>query len=66
MRHIPQAPDYPLFLMLDLFELDPSVGSYPKTRNPSPLPRLDRLPLLAEQSSFGHRSPIGGSALRLE
>lgn len=31
LRCIPQAPDYPLFLMLDLFEIDPRSGSYPKT-----------------------------------
>jgi hypothetical protein len=31
VRRVPQAPDYPLFLMVDLFELDPSVGPHPKT-----------------------------------
>jgi hypothetical protein len=31
LRHIQQAPDYPLFLMLDLFEIGPRVGTYPKT-----------------------------------
>jgi hypothetical protein len=31
VRRIAQAPEYPLFLMVDLFELDPSVGPYPKT-----------------------------------
>lgn len=31
LRRIPQAPDYPLFLMLDLFEIGEPNGSYPKT-----------------------------------
>ena len=31
VRRVPLAPDYPMFLMVDLFELDPSVGSHPKT-----------------------------------
>lgn len=31
LRRIPQAPDYPLFLMIDLFEIGPPVGTYPKT-----------------------------------
>lgn len=31
VRRIPQAPDYPLFLMLDLFEVAPPGGTYPKT-----------------------------------
>jgi hypothetical protein len=31
LRHVPQAPDYPLFLMVDLFEIGPRGGSYPKT-----------------------------------
>ena len=31
LRSIPQAPDYPLFLMLDLFEIGTPHGSYPKT-----------------------------------
>lgn len=31
VRRIPQAPDYPLLLMVDLFELDPSAGGHPKT-----------------------------------
>lgn len=31
LRRIPQAPDYPLFLMLDLFEIGPPSGAYPKT-----------------------------------
>jgi hypothetical protein len=30
-RRIPQAPDYPLFLMVDLFEIGPPGGTYPKT-----------------------------------
>lgn len=30
VRRVPQAPDYPLFLMVDLFELDPAVGDHPK------------------------------------
>ena len=29
--HIQQAPDYPLFLMLDLFEIGPPTGTHPKT-----------------------------------
>jgi len=31
LRYLPQAPDYPLFLMLDLFEVDSRSGNYPKT-----------------------------------
>lgn len=31
VRTIAQAPDYPLFLMLDLFEIGGPGGSYPKT-----------------------------------
>lgn len=30
IRRIAQAPDYPLFLMLDLFEAGPPAGTYPK------------------------------------
>lgn len=30
VRQIPQAPRYPLFLMLDLFEIGPRGGRYPK------------------------------------
>ncbi len=30
LRRLAQAPDYPLFLMLDLFEIGPRRGSYPK------------------------------------
>lgn len=31
VRRIAQAPDYPLFLMIDLFETGPRGGNYPKT-----------------------------------
>ena len=31
LRRIQQAPDYPLFLMLDLFEIGQPGGTYPKT-----------------------------------
>lgn len=31
LRRIAQAPDYPLVLMIDLFEIGPPVGRYPKT-----------------------------------
>ncbi|MGB7450325.1 MAG: hypothetical protein WA892_14530 [Ornithinimicrobium sp.] len=31
LRHLRQAPDYPLFLMLDLFETGAPCGTYPKT-----------------------------------
>ena len=31
VRRMPQAPDYPLFLMLDLFETGSPSGSYPKS-----------------------------------
>ncbi|HEY0374017.1 MAG TPA: hypothetical protein VGC94_04425 [Amnibacterium sp.] len=31
VRTLDQAPDYPLFLMLDLFEIGPRGGVYPKT-----------------------------------
>lgn len=31
LRRIAQAPDYPLFLMIDLFEIGPRGGTYPKT-----------------------------------
>lgn len=30
LRRIAQAPDYPLFLMIDLFEIGPPEGNYPK------------------------------------
>jgi len=30
VRRIGQAPDYPLFLMIDLFEIGPPRGAYPK------------------------------------
>lgn len=30
VRHLRQAPDYPLFLMLDLFEIGSPQGEYPK------------------------------------
>ena len=30
VRRMPQAPDYPLFLMIDLFEIGGPSGSYPK------------------------------------
>ena len=30
VRHIRQAPDHPLFLMLDLFEIGRLQGEYPK------------------------------------
>lgn len=30
LRHIRQSPDYPLFLMVDLFEIGPPGGHYPK------------------------------------
>jgi hypothetical protein len=30
-RRIAQAPDYPLFLLVDLFEVGPPAGRYPKT-----------------------------------
>ncbi|HSK32767.1 MAG TPA: hypothetical protein VK903_04720, partial [Propionicimonas sp.] len=30
VRHLHQAPDYPLFLMLDLFEIGSPQGEYPK------------------------------------
>ncbi|KTS55488.1 hypothetical protein NS206_16385 [Microbacterium testaceum] len=31
LRRVAQAPDYPLFLMIDLFEIGPRRGLYPKT-----------------------------------
>ncbi|WP_457963831.1 hypothetical protein M1E17_20655 [Arthrobacter sp. D1-29] len=31
IRHIQQAPDYPLFLLIDLFEIGPPSGAYPKS-----------------------------------
>jgi hypothetical protein len=31
VRCMPQAPDYPLFLMIDLFEVSAPGGAYPKT-----------------------------------
>ena len=31
LRRIPQAPDYPLFLMVDLFEIGAPAGEYPKS-----------------------------------
>jgi len=31
VRSFPQAPTYPLFLMIDLFEIGPPAGVYPKT-----------------------------------
>lgn len=31
LRRVPQAPGYPLFLMIDLFESGPPRGGYPKT-----------------------------------
>ena len=31
VRHLRQAPDYPLVLMLDLFEIGSPRGGYPKT-----------------------------------
>jgi hypothetical protein len=31
VRRLAQAPDYPLFLMVDLFEVGPPLGQYPKT-----------------------------------
>lgn len=31
LRRIAQAPTYPLFLMIDLFEIGPASGQYPKT-----------------------------------
>jgi hypothetical protein len=31
LRRIAQAPDYPLFLMIDLFEIGPRGGRYPKS-----------------------------------
>lgn len=31
VRRMPQSPDYPLFLMIDLFEIGPPRGVYPKT-----------------------------------
>jgi hypothetical protein len=30
VRRMPQAPSYPLFLMIDLFEIGPADGEYPK------------------------------------
>lgn len=31
LRRLPHAPDYPMFLMIDLFEIGPPVGAYPKS-----------------------------------
>ncbi len=31
LRRVPQAPDYPLLLLIDLFEVSAPSGSYPKT-----------------------------------
>lgn len=31
LRRVAQAPDYPMFLMIDLFEVEPPAGSYPKS-----------------------------------
>jgi len=31
LRRVAQAPDYPLFLMIDLFEIGPRGGDYPKS-----------------------------------
>lgn len=31
IRRIPQAPDYPMMLLIDLFEIGPPHGRYPKT-----------------------------------
>jgi hypothetical protein len=31
VQRVPQASDYPMFLMVDLFELGPRRGRYPKT-----------------------------------
>jgi hypothetical protein len=31
LRRIPQTPHYPLILMIDLFEIGPPGGAYPKT-----------------------------------
>jgi hypothetical protein len=31
LRRIPQAPDYPMMLLIDLFEIGPPAGRYPKT-----------------------------------
>lgn len=31
VRRLPQAPTYPLFLMIDLFEIGPTSGPLPKT-----------------------------------
>ncbi len=31
VRRIAQAPDYPMFLMVDLFEIGPPRGRYPKS-----------------------------------
>lgn len=31
VRRVRQAPDYPVFLMVDLFEIGPPAGAYPKT-----------------------------------
>lgn len=31
LRRIPQAPDYPMILLIDLFEIGPAGGSYPKS-----------------------------------
>lgn len=30
LRHLSQAPSYPMFLMIDLFEIGPPSGTYPK------------------------------------
>jgi len=31
LRRIEQAPDYPMFLMIDLFEIGPRGSNYPKS-----------------------------------
>jgi len=31
IRHLAQAPDYPLLLLVGLFEVGPPAGDYPKT-----------------------------------
>ncbi len=30
VRELAQAPDYPMFLLVDLFEIGPAGGAYPK------------------------------------
>ena len=31
VRRVSQAPSYPMFLMIDLFEIGPTSARYPKT-----------------------------------